>query len=74
MPAGSIAKSIICALIVGLLALSAAEAAAHPMNKVRAGELVIDLPPNVTDGYSGKAPDLGALELGAPLPHYGPRS
>ena len=30
--------------------------------------------PNVTDGYSGKAPDLGALELGQPLPHYGPRS
>jgi hypothetical protein len=30
--------------------------------------------PNVTDGYSGKAPDLGALELGKPIPHYGPRS
>ena len=30
--------------------------------------------PNVTDGYSGNAPDLGALELGQPLPHYGPRS
>jgi hypothetical protein len=29
---------------------------------------------NVTDGYSGNAPDLGALELGQPLPHYGPRS
>jgi hypothetical protein len=29
---------------------------------------------NVTDSYSGKAPDLGALELGRPLPHYGPRS
>ena len=29
--------------------------------------------PNVTDNYSGKAPDLGALELGQPLPHYGPR-
>ena len=29
--------------------------------------------PNVTDGYSGNAPDLGALELGQPLPHYGPR-
>ena len=30
--------------------------------------------PNVTDGYSGNAPDLGALELDQPLPHYGPRS
>jgi hypothetical protein len=29
--------------------------------------------PGVTDGYSGKAPDLGAYELGAPVPHYGPR-
>jgi hypothetical protein len=26
------------------------------------------------DEYSGNAPDLGALELGQPLPHYGPRS
>lgn len=30
--------------------------------------------PNVTDGYSGNAPDLGALESGQPMPHYGPRS
>jgi hypothetical protein len=29
--------------------------------------------PNVTDGYTGKAPDLGAYEFGAPVPHYGPR-
>lgn len=29
--------------------------------------------PNVTDGYRGKAPDLGALESGQPLPEYGPR-
>jgi len=29
--------------------------------------------PNVTDGFTGRAPDLGALELGQPLPHYGPR-
>ena len=28
---------------------------------------------NVTDGFAGRAPDLGALELGAPLPVYGPR-
>ncbi|MDP2142197.1 MAG: hypothetical protein Q8L20_15420 [Gammaproteobacteria bacterium] len=30
--------------------------------------------PNVTDGFSGAAPDLGALEVGGELPHYGPRS
>jgi hypothetical protein len=29
---------------------------------------------NVTDGFSGRAPDLGALEVGAPPPHYGPRA
>ncbi len=29
--------------------------------------------PNVTDGFSGKAPDLGAFERGRPAPHYGPR-
>jgi len=29
--------------------------------------------PNVTDGFAGRAPDLGALELGQPLPTYGPR-
>jgi hypothetical protein len=30
--------------------------------------------PNVTDGYVGAAPDLGALEVGAPSPVYGPRT
>ena len=29
--------------------------------------------PNVTDGFSGQAPDLGALEVGQAPPHYGPR-
>jgi hypothetical protein len=29
--------------------------------------------PNVTDGFGGRAPDLGALELDAAPPHYGPR-
>ncbi|MCC7174082.1 MAG: hypothetical protein IT159_02715 [Bryobacterales bacterium] len=28
--------------------------------------------PGVNDGFTGAAPDLGALELGAPEPHYGP--
>jgi hypothetical protein len=30
--------------------------------------------PTITDGFTGKAPDLGAYELERPLPHYGPRS
>ena len=29
--------------------------------------------PTVTEGHAGSAPDLGALEVGKPLPHYGPR-
>jgi len=36
---------------------------------VDAGEVL----PNVNDGYQGKAPDLGAYEVGDDLPHYGPR-
>jgi hypothetical protein len=30
--------------------------------------------PNINDGFVGTAPDLGAYELGQPLPTYGPRS
>jgi len=30
--------------------------------------------PGVNDGFRGKAPDIGAYELGQELPHYGPRS
>jgi hypothetical protein len=29
--------------------------------------------PGINDGYLGEAPDLGAYEVGQPLPHYGPR-
>jgi hypothetical protein len=29
--------------------------------------------PNVNEGFTGSAPDLGALETGRPAPHYGPR-
>lgn len=29
--------------------------------------------PGITDGYTGDAPDLGAYEVGTPLPRYGPR-
>jgi len=29
--------------------------------------------PGVTDGFTGKAPDLGALESGRGVPAYGPR-
>ena len=29
--------------------------------------------PNVNEGFTGRAPDLGALETGKPVPHFGPR-
>jgi len=29
--------------------------------------------PTVTDGFTGSAPDLGALEVGGAAPQYGPR-
>ena len=29
--------------------------------------------PNFSDGFAGRAPDLGCCELGQPLPQYGPR-
>jgi hypothetical protein len=29
--------------------------------------------PNINDNFTGKAPDLGALEIGTPIPVYGPR-
>jgi hypothetical protein len=44
--------------------------------RLKAGSRAVDagvVLPGITDGFTGKAPDLGAYELGAPLPHYGPR-
>ena len=44
--------------------------------RLKAGSAAIDkgvMLPNITDGFTGSAPDLGALESGAPPPHYGPR-
>ncbi len=29
--------------------------------------------PSITDGFMGKAPDIGAYEVGRPVPQYGPR-
>jgi hypothetical protein len=29
--------------------------------------------PTINDDFAGRAPDLGAYELGRPLPRYGPR-
>lgn len=43
---------------------------------LRAGSRAIDagvVLPNVNDGYTGRAPDLGAFERGVALPQYGPR-
>ena len=44
--------------------------------RLRPGSAAVDRGvalPTITDGFSGKAPDLGALEVGATAPHYGPR-
>jgi hypothetical protein len=37
---------------------------------VKNGDAVL---PNINDGFAGQAPDIGAHELGAPLPVYGPQ-
>jgi hypothetical protein len=47
-----------------------------PDLRLRPGTAAIDAGealPGWNDGFAGKTPDLGAYELGAPLPHYGPR-
>ena len=44
--------------------------------RLKPGAVAVDrgtVLPNVTDGFGGKAPDLGALEVGAAMPRYGPR-
>ncbi len=45
--------------------------------RLRPGSAAIDkgmVIPTITDGFTGQAPDLGALEFGQPVPHYGPRT
>jgi hypothetical protein len=44
--------------------------------RLRTGSAAVDAGiqiPNVNDGFTGAAPDLGAYEVGRPAPHYGPR-
>ena len=44
--------------------------------RLRRGSAAVDrgtVLPTVTDGFTGPAPDLGALEVGVAAPHYGPR-
>ena len=44
--------------------------------RLRPGSAAVDrgmVLPSVTDGFTGSAPDLGALEVGGAAPHYGPR-
>jgi len=43
---------------------------------LKPGSAAIDkgiLLPSINDDFTGRAPDLGALETGKPAPHYGPR-
>jgi hypothetical protein len=42
----------------------------QPRSRAVDGGMVL---PGLTDGFTGRAPDLGAYEVGAELPHYGPR-
>ena len=44
--------------------------------RLRPGSEAVDrgmVLPTITDGFTGKAPDLGALEVGGAAPRYGPR-
>lgn len=44
--------------------------------RLKAGSRAIDagvLLPTINDGFTGKAPDIGAYEFGRDIPHYGPR-
>jgi hypothetical protein len=44
--------------------------------RLKAGSAAIDAGirlPNINDGFTGAAPDLGAYEFGQAVPHYGPR-
>ena len=47
-----------------------------PDLRLRPGSAAVDAGvrlPNVNDGFTGSAPDLGAYEVGQELPVYGPR-
>ena len=47
-----------------------------PDLRLKTGSAAVDagvVIPGVNDKFAGKAPDLGAYELGQALPHYGPR-
>jgi len=47
-----------------------------PELSLKPGSAAVDagvLIPNLNDDYTGRAPDLGAYELGRDLPRYGPR-
>jgi hypothetical protein len=44
--------------------------------QLRPGSAAVDagvVLPNINDDFTGRGPDLGAYELGRPIPHYGPR-
>jgi len=44
--------------------------------QLRPGSVAVDAGtrlPGVNDDFTGRAPDLGAYEVGRPVPHYGPR-
>jgi hypothetical protein len=60
-------------------ALQKRHAVYHAMDldfRLKAGSKAVDagqVLPTINDGFTGRAPDLGALEVGQPAPRYGPR-
>jgi galactonate dehydratase len=57
----------------GLVPATAFSAMEVPAYALLGGKVRDRIPVDVTDGFTGAAPDLGALERGRPLPVYGPR-
>jgi hypothetical protein len=44
--------------------------------RLKAGSAAVDageVLPSINDNYTGSRPDIGAYEIGRPLPQYGPR-
>jgi hypothetical protein len=46
----------------------------YPAEDSPAIDKVTSILPNINDDFEGKAPDLGAIEFGKPMPHYGAKT
>ena len=68
--------------LTGVLCANGDASLPHGVNKatvdlrLREGSAAVDAGvelPGITDGFTGRAPDLGAYEIGGAPVHYGPR-